>query len=109
VVAAGGLLAGHPVPYLQSWHDLAYSGEVWFGVTFFPGFVWAFVHRHRLGDETLLRLLTAAAAYPAFLLLGLVATYRAIVRQYRGQQTWAKTERLMEEPLQHPLQVALAA
>ena len=44
-------------------------------------------------------LFTAAVAYPAFLLLGLVATYRAIVRQARGQQTWAKTERLMEEPL----------
>jgi cellulose synthase/poly-beta-1,6-N-acetylglucosamine synthase-like glycosyltransferase len=110
LVAAGGLLVGHPVPYLRSWHDLAGSGEVWFAVTFFPGFIWALVHRHRLRDETLFRLLTAAAAYPAFLLLGLVATYRAIVRQARGQQSWAKTERLMEEPLQqHPLEVALAA
>jgi 1,2-diacylglycerol 3-beta-glucosyltransferase len=110
LVAAGGLLAGHPVPYLRSWHDLAGSGEVWFAVTFFPGFIWALVHRHRLRDESLFRLLTAAAAYPAFLLLGLVATYRAIVRQARGQQSWAKTERLTEEPLQqHPLEVALAA
>jgi 1,2-diacylglycerol 3-beta-glucosyltransferase len=108
-VAAGGLLIGHPMPYLHSWNSLAYSGEVWFGVTFFPGFVWALVHRHRHRDETLLRLLTAAVAYPAFLLLGLLATYRALVRQARGQQTWAKTERLMEEPLQHPLEVALAA
>jgi len=110
LVAAAGLVIGHPVPYLHSWHDLADSGELWFGVTFFPGFIWALVHRHRLKDETLLRLLTASAAYPAFLLLGLVATYRAIVRQARGQQTWAKTERLTEEPLQqHPLDVALAA
>ena len=108
-VAVVGLVSGHPVPYLHSWHDLAHSGEVWFAVTFFPGFVWSLVHRRRLHDETLFRLLTAAVAYPAFLLLGLVATYRAIVRQARGQQSWAKTERLMEEPLQHPLDVALAA
>jgi hypothetical protein len=73
-------------------------------VTCFPGFVWALVHRHRLGDSDVARLLTAALAYPAFLLLGLVATYRAIFRQASGRQTWAKTERLMEEPL--PEQIA---
>jgi 1,2-diacylglycerol 3-beta-glucosyltransferase len=107
-VAVGALLAGHPMAYLHSWRDLADSGETWLGVTLFPGFIWALVHRRRLHDETLVRLLTAALAYPAFLLLGLVATYRAIVRQARGRQTWAKTERLTEEPLQHPLEVALA-
>lgn len=108
MVGAGALLAGHPMPYLASWDAMAESGEVWAAVTIFPGVVWALVHRHRLGDETLPRLLVAALAYPAFLLLGLVATYRAIVRQARGQQAWAKTERLIE-PLQHPLEVALAA
>ena len=109
-VATVALLIGHPVAYLHSWDDLAHSGEVWFAVTFFPGLIWALVHRHRLRDETLPRLLVAALAYPAFLLLGLVATYRAIVRQARGQQAWAKTERLAEEPLQHHLiEVALAA
>jgi cellulose synthase/poly-beta-1,6-N-acetylglucosamine synthase-like glycosyltransferase len=108
-VATVGLLLGHPVSYLHSWAALADTGGVWFGVTFFPGFVWALVHRHRLRDENLIRLFTAAAAYPIFLLLGLVATYRAIVRQARGQQTWAKTERLSEEPLHYPLDVALAA
>jgi len=109
-VGTAGLLAGHPTSYLQSWNALAHSGEVWFSVTFFPGFIWALVHRHQLRDVTLFRLLTAAAAYPAFLLLGLVATYRALIRQSRGQQTWAKTERLTEEPLQqHPHHVALAA
>jgi len=104
-----GLVTGHPVPYLRSWTDLATTGAVWFAVTFFPGFIWALVHRHRLRDEKYPRLLVAALAYPAFLLLGLVATYRAIVRQARGRQAWAKTERLTEEPLQHPLDVALAA
>jgi cellulose synthase/poly-beta-1,6-N-acetylglucosamine synthase-like glycosyltransferase len=108
-VATVALLIGHPVAYLQSWADLAFTGEVWFAVTFFPGFIWALVHRHRLRDEKYPRLLVAALAYPAFLLLGLVATYRAIVRQARGRQAWAKTERLTEEPLQHPLDVALAA
>ena len=107
--AAAALLAGHPMPYLASWAAMADSGEAWAAVTVFPGIVWAFVHRHRHGDETLPRLLVAAFAYPAFLLLGLVATYRAIVRQARGRQAWAKTERLTEEPMQHPLEVALAA
>ncbi|MFI7596647.1 glycosyltransferase [Actinoplanes sp. NPDC049681] len=102
-VAVVGLVTGHPVPYLRSWTDLATTGEVWFAVTFFPGFIWALVHRYRLRDEELTRLLTAAAAYPIFLLLGLVATYRAIVRQARGQQSWAKTERLAEEPIAAPL------
>jgi 1,2-diacylglycerol 3-beta-glucosyltransferase len=107
-IGAGALLAGHPMPYLASWDAMAESGEVWAAITVFPGVVWALVHRHRIGDETLPRLLVAALAYPAFLLLGLVATYRAIVRQARGQQAWAKTERLIE-PLQHPLEVAPAA
>ncbi|HEY7271238.1 MAG TPA: glycosyltransferase [Actinoplanes sp.] len=109
-IAAGALLAGHPMPYLASWDAMAESGELWVAITVFPGVVWALVHRHQIGDETLPRLLVAALAYPAFLLLGLVATYRAIVRQARGRQAWAKTERLTEEPLlQHPLDVALAA
>jgi 1,2-diacylglycerol 3-beta-glucosyltransferase len=108
-VAAGGLLIGHPVPYLHSWGDMADSAEVWFAITLLPGFIWALGHRHKLRDETLGRLLTAACAYPAFLLLGLVATYRAIVRQSRGQQSWTKTERLAEEPLAKPFEVALAS
>lgn len=107
-VAAAALAVGHPVPYLASWDAMAESGEMWAAITVFPGIVWALVHRHRLADETLPRLLVAALAYPAFLLLGLVATYRAFVRQARGKQAWAKTERLIE-PLQHPLDVALAA
>jgi 1,2-diacylglycerol 3-beta-glucosyltransferase len=108
-VAAAGLAAGHPVGYLHSWWALAETGEVWFAVTFFPGLVWALVHRHRFGDESVGRLLTAALAYPAFLVLGLVATYRALVRQARGRQAWAKTERLTEAPLDGQLDVALAA
>jgi 1,2-diacylglycerol 3-beta-glucosyltransferase len=109
LAGATGLALGHPTPYLRSWQDLASSGEVWFAVTLFPGFIWALVHRYRLQDETLPRLLVAAVAYPIFLLLGLVATYRAFARQASGRQAWAKTERLAEEPLTATLPLALAA
>ncbi|WP_249998950.1 glycosyltransferase [Actinoplanes sp. M2I2] len=98
-VSTIGLIAGHPISVFSSWSELADSAAVWLGVTWFPGFVWALVHRYRLRDETLPRLLLAALAYPAFLLLGLVATYRAIGRQATGRQAWAKTERLAEAPL----------
>ncbi len=98
-VAAAGLALHHPVAYLQNWSDLRTTGEIWLAVTFFPGFVWILVHQHRLGDEEAGRLVKAALAYPAFLVLGLVATYRAIARQATGKQAWAKTERLTEEPI----------
>lgn len=112
-IAVVGLLIGHPMAYLGSWRELADSAELWFAVTFFPGLIWAVVHRVRLGDESASRLLIAALAYPAFLLLGLVATYRALVRQAQGKQAWAKTERLAEEPVHAPHEeieaIALAA
>jgi hypothetical protein len=100
--ATAGLAVGHPIPFLHSWHELAGTGGTWLAVTFFPGLVWSLVHRYRLGDETWRRLLVAALAYPAFLVLGLVATYRAIGRQASGRQAWAKTERLAEEPIEAP-------
>ncbi|MBM2614838.1 glycosyltransferase family 2 protein [Actinoplanes sp. LDG1-06] len=106
--AVTGLAIGHPIPYLPDWHELGAGAAVWLAVTWFPGFVWALVHRVKLRDETLPRLLVAALAYPAFLLLGLVATYRAIARQATGRQAWAKTERLAEEELPVPA-LALAA
>jgi 1,2-diacylglycerol 3-beta-glucosyltransferase len=93
------VLAGMVAISTPGWSDLAAGGAVWLGITWFPGFLWALVHRYRLRDETLPRLFLAAVAYPAFLLLGLVATYRAIARQATGRQAWAKTERLAEEPL----------
>ncbi|GAB2600282.1 N-acetyl-glucosamine transferase [Paractinoplanes abujensis] len=109
-VAAGSvaLAVGHPLSLIGSWLVLGQSAAVWLIVTWFPGFVWALLHRFRLRDETLPRLLVAALAYPAFLLLGLVATYRAIARQATGRQAWAKTERLAEEEIPTPA-LALAA
>ena len=100
--AAAGLATGHPIPFLHSWRELEGTAGTWLIVTFFPGLVWSLVHRYRLGDETWRRLLVAALAYPAFLVLGLVATYRAIGRQASGRQAWAKTERLAEEPIEAP-------
>ena len=95
----GGLLVGHPIAFLPTWAALAESGGVWLGVTTFPGLMWALVHKRKHGDERTARMLVAALAYPAFLILGLAATYRALGRQASGRQGWAKTERLAEEPL----------
>ncbi|GGJ79866.1 N-acetyl-glucosamine transferase [Pilimelia anulata] len=97
VAGVAALAAGHPIPYLPTWWDLGEMSGVWLAATLFPGFVWTIVHRRRLGDESIGRLFTAALAYPAFLILGLVATYRAVFRHLAGRQTWAKTERLTEE------------
>jgi hypothetical protein len=41
-------------------------------------------------------------AYPAFLFLGLVSTWRAIGRQVTRRGAWAKSERLAEEPIPAP-------
>lgn len=97
VVGAGGLIEGDPMPYAQTWGDLALGGLVWLSVMTFPGLLWALLHRFRLGDERSSRLLLAALAYPAFLMLGMLATYRAVGRQIIGRQTWAKTERVIED------------
>ncbi|MFC7530317.1 glycosyltransferase [Actinoplanes sp. GCM10030250] len=102
IAGAAGLLIGHPVPFLPTWAALAESAVIWVAVTTFPGILWALVHRHKRGDEAMPRMLTAALAYPAFLILGLAATYRALGRQASGRQAWAKTERLAEEPLLVP-------
>ncbi|GAA4933875.1 glycosyltransferase [Actinoplanes utahensis] len=99
IAGLGGLLVGHPISFLPTWVALAESGGVWLAVTTFPGVLWALVHKRKHGDERTARMLTAALAYPAFLILGLAATYRALGRQASGRQGWAKTERLAEEPL----------
>ncbi|GGK39750.1 hypothetical protein GCM10010124_35460 [Pilimelia terevasa] len=94
-----GLCVGEPLPYLRTWADLATTAALWLGATYLPGVIWSLVHRRRLGDQPLWLLLSSAAAYPAFLLMCLVATYRAVFRQATGRQTWAKTERLSEDPV----------
>jgi cellulose synthase/poly-beta-1,6-N-acetylglucosamine synthase-like glycosyltransferase len=84
---------------IHSWTQMGHVAAFWaIGMTV-PGLVWAAVHRLQLGDEKFSRLLSAALAYPFFLLLGLVSTWRAIGRQVSRRQAWAKTERLAEEPV----------
>lgn len=61
-----------------------------------PGLLWGLVHRWKLRDEALGRCLVGGLAYPVLLLLGLLATWRALGRQVAGRAGWAKTERLPE-------------
>ena len=74
------------------------AAAVWTGALFAPGLLWAVTHRVKLRDERLSRLLVAGLAYPWFLVLGLVSTWRAIGRHVTRRNTWAKTERLAEAP-----------
>ncbi|SHG81890.1 glycosyltransferase [Streptoalloteichus hindustanus] len=69
-----------------------------------PGLLWAVVHRGRLRDARWGRCLLAGLCYPAFLLLGVAATWRALVRHLLRRQAWVKTERLVEtaEPVAPP-------
>jgi hypothetical protein len=98
--AAYNLLPGHsPTPWAGSWQELVAAVGLWAGATLAPGIVWAFAHRVQLRDERLSRLLLAAVVFPAFLFLGLLATVRALGRQLTGRNGWAKTERLVEEPV----------
>jgi cellulose synthase/poly-beta-1,6-N-acetylglucosamine synthase-like glycosyltransferase len=94
---AGWQLATGAVPLAPAVPGL--GAAVWVLAMLLPGLAWAVMHRLRLRDERLSRCLAAGAAYPAFLLLGLASTWRAIGRQVTGRSGWAKTERLVEEPI----------
>ena len=99
-VALWRLVPGHGPSFMV--HDPAELAEIaalWLAGMTVPGVLWALLHRLQLRDEKLPRLLVAALAYPVFLVLGLLSTWRAIGRQVSNRQTWAKTERLAEEPL----------
>ncbi|GAA1783319.1 glycosyltransferase family 2 protein [Luedemannella flava] len=93
------LPGGQPAHYVEDWPALLAALGLWAGATVSPGMVWAVAHRMQLRDERLGRMLLAAVVYPIFLVFGLIATVRAIGRQISRKQTWAKTERLVEEPL----------
>jgi len=88
----------------QGWRTgLPVSGSatalaLWLGSLLLPGLMWALLHRIRLRDEKFTRLALAGLAYPGFLLLGLVSTWRAVARQALGRNGWAKTERTAEAP-----------
>jgi hypothetical protein len=97
--AAWRLLPGqHPTALVASWSQLAGALGVWAAAVTAPGLVWAAMHRWRLRAEDRSRWLLSGLTYPGFLLLGLVSTWRALARHVVGRQSWAKTERLVEEP-----------
>jgi 1,2-diacylglycerol 3-beta-glucosyltransferase len=98
-VAASRLATDPTHPFLvRSWAELSVAAAVWTGALFAPGLLWAVTHRVKLRDERLSRLLVAGLAYPWFLVLGLVSTWRAIGRHVTRRNAWAKTERLVEAP-----------
>jgi 1,2-diacylglycerol 3-beta-glucosyltransferase len=91
------LVAGHGSRFIfGSWGEFVAAAVVWLAALFAPGLVWAVLHRLKLRDEKLSRLLLAGLAYPGFLFIGLVSTWRAIGRQLTRRNAWAKTERLAE-------------
>lgn len=103
-VVMGGMLGYSMWRYTMvaragSWSELAMPTVCWLAALVAPFLLWGVLHRLYLRDERLSRCLLAGLIYPAFLLLGLVSTYRAIGRHIAGRQTWAKTERLADEPI----------
>jgi cellulose synthase/poly-beta-1,6-N-acetylglucosamine synthase-like glycosyltransferase len=105
-LTAWRLLPGNgPTFLVDSWNELGLAAGIWVAAMFAPGLTWAVLHRIKLRDETLPWLLLAGLAYPGFLLLGLISTWRAIGRHLARRQTWAKTERLAEEPTAVPADI----
>ncbi|MGY0232286.1 glycosyltransferase [Longispora urticae] len=97
-----GLIAA-PVGLALAWRDLdaalvAATVGTLFGTMAVAGLFWALVHRASLGDASLWRCVTAGLAYPFFLLIGLMATLRGLGRHLTGRGTWAKTDRVIDEP-----------
>ncbi|ASU79691.1 N-acetyl-glucosamine transferase [Actinopolyspora erythraea] len=78
---------------------IALTSATWLLLLFLPGLVWGLVHRLRLGDEPLRRCLLAGLCYPGFLLCGVFATWRAMFRRLTRRNSWAKTDRVPEQPL----------
>jgi UDP-N-acetylglucosamine 2-epimerase (non-hydrolysing) len=95
--AIARLAVGTPTRFVASYPDLWRGLAVWAAVLVAPGLIWAVLHRIQLRDERLSRCLLAGLMYPAFLLLGLVSTWRAVGRHLAGRDSWVKTERLPEE------------
>jgi 1,2-diacylglycerol 3-beta-glucosyltransferase len=95
--ACARLIRGTPTPIVATFADLWRGLVVWLAVLVLPGLMWAVLHRVQLRDERLSHCLRAGLAYPCFLLLGVVSTWRAIGRHLAGRSSWAKTERLPED------------
>ncbi|AHH99351.1 glycosyltransferase family 2 protein [Kutzneria viridogrisea] len=79
--------------------DAPWALGLWLTALTAPGVLWGLVHRLRLRDEPLHRTVLVGLLYPAFLLLGALASTRALGRHLSGRNAWSKTERLVEEPV----------
>ena len=86
----GGLVATGP--------DAPQVIGIWIAALLSPGLLWGMVHRLRLGDEPWHRVLLIGLVYPAFLVLGAVASWRALGRHFGRRKAWSKTQRLVEQP-----------
>ena len=58
--------------------------------------MWGLLHRWWIADGPLWRCVAAGPCYPAFLVLGVFATWCALARHVSGRDSWVKTERIDE-------------
>jgi hypothetical protein len=92
------ITVGSSFRLVASGEELGAALVTWVGAMLAPGLLWGLVHRLRNGDEPLWRCALAGLCYPAFLLIGVSATWYALVRHVLGHNSWAKTDRLDETP-----------
>lgn len=98
-LAVVGLSTGETFGGLMAGSDrTALAIGIWAVALVVPGLLWGLMHWWRLGEEPLWRCLYAGLLFPGFLLLGVVATWRAVVRHARGRRGWVKTDRIAEPP-----------
>jgi len=86
----GGLMAGST--------GIEEALTLWLGALLIPGLGWGTLHWWRIGDEPLHRCVLAGLCYPAYLVLGIAATWRGVARHVLGRMSWTKTERHDERP-----------
>ncbi|WP_279579065.1 glycosyltransferase family 2 protein [Fodinicola feengrottensis] len=96
-LTAAGLATGYDFDgFVATGPSGPLSIAIWLAALIFPGVVWGLVHRIQNADEPLGRTLLVGLAY-GFLVIGIAATWRALGRHLTGRNSWAKTERLVEE------------
>jgi UDP-N-acetylglucosamine 2-epimerase len=103
-LAVYSLVTGHTIGGLMAGRTGAEAAiALWGGVLFLPGLMWGLVHRLGVGDEPLRRCLLAGLCYPGFLVLGGLATWRAVGRQLTSHKSWIKTERSEDAAAAEPM------
>ncbi|GAA0636665.1 hypothetical protein GCM10010174_67950 [Kutzneria viridogrisea] len=82
---------------VSSWSDSPMAVALWLTALMSPGVLWGVVHRFRLRDEPLWRTVLVGLVYPGLLLLGALASAKALGRHLAWRDSWSKTERLAED------------